>query len=126
MDRPKGIVVAVALLVLAGILVFVPLGDLVDLSDVPQGVMVAGYVMGLLGLLAAWLLWAKASRLGWWLGLLIALLDGLAAAPGVLFAEDPGTRMLATTGTILRLVTVVALLWPSTRAAIGKGGAEAQ
>ena len=124
-NRPKSLVAAIVLLLLGSVMIFLPLGGLVDLSEIPPMVLYSGYAMGLLGLAAAWLLWSSASRLGWWIGLIIALVDGLGAAPGILFAEDPGTRMLATTGTILRLATFLLLLLPSTRAAIGKGSAKA-
>jgi len=121
MNRPMSLVAAIVLLALGGLVVFLPLVDLVDLSEVPQWAIYLGYALSLLGFVAAWLLWSSLSRLGWWMGLLIGLVDGLSAAPGMLFAEDPGTKMLATVGTILRLATVVLLLLPSTRAVIGRG-----
>lgn len=116
--RPKSLVAAIALLVLASLMVFLPLGGLIDLSEVPQAVIYAGYAMALLCFVAAWLLWSRSSRIGWWIAVVVCLLDGLSAAPGIVFAGDPGTRAIATTGTVLRLATVVLLVWPATRAAV--------
>ena len=120
--RPTGLRIAVVTLVLAGLMALA--FPFVDVGEVPQTILVGGLVMSALGLIAAWQLWSSGSRLGWWLGLLVGLIDGLGAAPGIVFAEDPTLRLLATVGTILRLATVVGLLWPSTRAVIGRSATD--
>jgi hypothetical protein len=122
--RPKSLVAAIVLIVLSSVMTFVPLPG-VDMSEVPQAVLMIAYAMAVLGFVAAWLLWQSGSRVGWWIGIVTALLGGLSAAPGIMAAPSQALKTAATTGTLLAVATLVLLLLPASRAAIA-GGAHSE
>ena len=114
MPRPTTINVAMFLLVIATLPAFVPLPGI---EEVPKEAIYIGWVTALIGLAAVYGLW-KLKKWGLWLGVLVAGLDGLAAAPGVMFGPTTEIKMLAGTGVVLRFVTVVLLLMKSSRSAV--------
>lgn len=116
MPRPTTINVAMFLLVLAALLGFVPL-PIPGMEDVPKEAVYIGWAAGILGLLAAYGLF-KLKKWGLWLGVAIAALDGLAAAPGIFFGPTTEVKMLAGSGVVLRLATVILLLMKSSRSAV--------
>ncbi len=95
--KSPGLVFAIVLLALTGLLSLVPLPAGPD--GVPVAVVRLAQGLGVLGLVAAAGLWFGQ---GWAKGLAIAvtLLNGLSAAPGLLFAPNPTLRVLASVGVL--------------------------
>jgi hypothetical protein len=106
--RPVPVTVAIVLLVLGSlaniITIFFPSGG------VPTFVIYLGFVLGVLGLIAAAGLWVL-KRWGLWLTIVVSVLNILSAAPGLAFAPTPTLRILATLGVVgFALVIVLAVL----------------
>jgi hypothetical protein len=114
--RPPSVTVAVVLLALGSLLnVITPLIPIME--GIPDVVVYAGVVLGVLGLVGALGLWML-KRWALWLTIVVSVLNILAAAPGMLGAAPTTTlRVLATIGVVgFALVIVLAVVPSSWRA----------
>lgn len=82
----------------------------------PYPVLLAAFAFGAIGLVSAYGVWQN-QRWGVILTILVRALDGLLAAPGVLFAPTPTMKFMASTGVLLSIVIIALLLWPRPRPA---------
>ena len=76
----------------------------------PLGVIVGAVVLGILRLVAAYPTW-QGQRWGIVVMVVAAVLDGVAAAPGLLFAPTTGWWLSALAGVGVGIVLVVLCLW---------------
>jgi hypothetical protein len=81
--RPKPLTVAVALLVLLSLVNVV--SPLLPSEGIPASVIYLGVVVGVLGLIGAAGLWML-RRWGLWITVVVAVVNILSAAPGLVFA----------------------------------------
>jgi hypothetical protein len=79
-------------------------------ESLPFVVVLIGAFTGVIGMVAAYGAW-KQQRWGIILTILVNLLNGLSAAPGILFAPTPLLFAAATATVILSIVIVVLCLW---------------
>jgi uncharacterized membrane protein (UPF0136 family) len=82
----------------------------------PYFVLVLGVILGVVGMVAAYGCW-KGMRWGIILTIIVNLLSGLSAAPGILFAPTSELFMSATVGVFLNIVIIVLCLWPDRKLA---------
>ena len=80
----------------------------------PYAVILLGLITGIVGMVAAFGAW-KGQRWGVILTILANLLNGLAAAPGVLFAPTTGWWLAASVTVAASIVIIVLCLWPDRR-----------
>jgi len=73
-------------------------------------------VLGVLGLVAAGGLWML-KRWALWLTIVVSVLNILAAAPGLVFAPEPTSRVLATIGVVGFAVVILLAVLPGSRRA---------
>lgn len=85
------------------------------LSGVPQVVLVASALMGVLGLVSAYGAW-NGQKWGVWLTIVLEALNGLLALPGVTVAPTNGARTAAIVGVLASVFVIAGLLWSQTRA----------
>ena len=76
----------------------------------PYFILIIGLITGVVGVVAAFGAW-KGQRWGIILTILANLVNGLGAAPGILFAPQPGLFVVATVTVVLSVVIVVLCLW---------------
>lgn len=82
----------------------------------PYFILVLGVILGVVGMVAAFGCW-KGMRWGIILTIIVNLLGGLSAAPGILFAPTSELFMAATVGVFFSIVIVVLCLWPDRKLA---------
>ena len=95
--RPQYVAIAVVLLALLSLVNII--SPLLPSEGLPASVIYSSVVLGVLGLIGAAGLWML-KRWGLWLTLVVAVLNILSAAPGLVFA--PSTALF-----IFALITVV-------------------
>lgn len=112
--------IAVALLVIVSllsiVLTFAPGAPVGGEEGIPVFVVVASAVLGVIGLVVAVFIyqgrtWAK------WVAIVITALNGLLAAPGMLFAPTPPAQVSAIFGVISAVAIIVLLLVPAPKTA---------
>ena len=113
--RPLPVTVAATLMALIS-LAGLP-GPLVPGSEeVPAVVVYGGIVLGIVGLVAAVGLWML-KNWGFWLTIVVSVLNILSAAPGVAFA--PGAvKIFALIGVVVPALIIVLIVLPSSRDAL--------
>lgn len=82
----------------------------------PYFILVLGVILGVVGMVAAYGCW-KGMRWGIVLTIIVNLLNGLSAAPGILFAPTSELFMAATVGVFFNIVIIVLCLWPDRKLA---------
>lgn len=80
----------------------------------PYSVALAGIILSVIGIIAAIGAW-KQQRWGIILTIVTALLNGLSAVPGLLFAPTQMLRVSAITGVVGAVVIIVLCLWRERR-----------
>ena len=118
-QRPLTVTVAViihALMSVGAILLAIPFLTSSALPDdgPPLFIIVLNLIIGLLGLVTAWGTW-QLKRWGMISTIVLRVIDGLAAAPGIFFAPSLGLQFGATVGVILSLVVIWLLVLPTNR-----------
>lgn len=76
----------------------------------PYIVLLIAMLMGVLALVGAYGAW-KQQRWGIVLTIIANLVNGLSAAPGILFAPQPGLMVVATATVIITILIIVLCLW---------------
>ncbi len=114
-SRPLPVTVAAVLMALSS-LVGLP-GPLLPGSEgVPAVVLYGGIVLGIIGLVATVGLWML-KKWGFWLTIVVSVLNILSAAPGVAFA--PGAvKIFALIGVLVPALIIVLVVLPSSRQAL--------
>ena len=115
-SRPLPVTVAAIIQVLAS-LVSLP-GPLMPGSEgVPAIVLYSGIVLGVAGLVASAGLWMLKS---WslWLTIVVNVLNGLSAAPGVGAAPNAVLQATATIGVLISVLVIVLVVLPFSRRAL--------
>ncbi len=113
--RPLPVTVAAILMVLIS-LAGLPGPLLPGSEDVPAVVIYGGIVLGVAGLVAAVGLWML-KKWGFWLTMVVSVLNVLSAAPGVAFA--PGTlKVFALVGVVVPALIIVLVVLPDSRRAL--------
>ena len=116
-SRPTTLVIAIVLLVLYSLASFLPFPVPEGEEGPPAVVIYGGYVLGILGLVAAFGLW-QGKRWGLILALVVVVLGMLSAAPGIVFAPTAGLQIAATAGVVGGVIILVLLLLPSSRRSV--------
>ncbi len=112
-SRPLPVTVAAIVLVLIS-LVGLP-GPLLPGSDeVPTLVIYGGIVLGFVGLIAAVGLWML-KKWGFWLAVVVSVLNILSAAPGVAFAPNAALQAAAAVGVLVAALIIVLVVLPTSR-----------
>lgn len=83
-------------------------------ESIPYVVLMGALVLGVIGMIAAYGVW-KQQRWGVILTVIVSLLNGLSAAPGILFAPNTPLFISALVGVIGSVVIIVLCLWPGRR-----------
>jgi len=116
--RPVAVTAAIVLLVIVALGVLIPFGgdDSGDGEAIPAVIVVAGYVLAALKVVAAVGLW-RCRRWAAILDFVAVLLDALTAVPGVFFAPSPALRVIVGIGLLLSVAILVLLVLPAARRA---------
>ncbi|HEY8599279.1 MAG TPA: hypothetical protein VIL85_12660 [Thermomicrobiales bacterium] len=114
--RPATVTVAIALLIVVALGVLLPFGGEGDGDAIPAAILVSGYALAALKVVAAIGLW-RCRRWAAILGFIAVLLDALTAIPGVFFAPTPTLRVVVAIGLLLSLAILVLLVLPASRRA---------
>jgi hypothetical protein len=112
--RPQtSVTFALIILVLLGVgHLFVPLAP--DADKIPSVVVYGDVALGVVSLVAAYGL-LKLTRWGRILTLIVAALNVLSAAPGVVSAPNQELRVVTAVYVVLSLVIIALVAWPSAR-----------
>ena len=115
-SRPTPVTVAAILMVLIS-LVGLPGALLIPGSEgVPAVVIYGDIVLGIVGIVAAVGLWML-KKWGWWLTIVVSVLNLLSAAPGVAFA--PGAvNIFALVGVLVSALIIVLVVLRDSRRAL--------
>ena len=113
--RPQPVTVAAILMALIS-LVGLPGPLLPGSEEVPAVVIYGGIVLGVAGLVATVGLWML-KKWGFWLTIIVSVLNLLSAAPGVAFAPNAALQAAATVGVVVPTLIIVLVVLPSSRRA---------
>jgi hypothetical protein len=115
-SRPLPVTVAAIIQVLVSLL-SLP-GPLLPGSEgVPAVVLYSGIVLGVAGLVASAGLWTL-KKWGLWLTIVVNVLGGLSAAPGVGAAPNAALQAAALAGVLISALIIVLVVLPSSRRAL--------
>jgi uncharacterized membrane protein (DUF2068 family) len=115
-SRPMPVIVAAILMALIS-LVGLPGPLLPGSEEVPAVVIYGGIVLGILGLIGAVGLWML-KKWGFWLTIVVNVLNLLSSAPGVAFAPNGVLRVFATVGVVVPALIIVLVVLPRSRHAL--------
>ncbi len=76
----------------------------------PYAILMVGLLTGVIGIVAAYGAWNQ-QRWGVILTILVNLVNGLGAVPGILFAPQPGLMITAVATVVVSTLIVVLCLW---------------
>ncbi len=76
----------------------------------PYVILMVGLLTGVIGIVAAYGAWNQ-QRWGVILTILVNLVNGLGAVPGILFAPQPGLMITAVATVVVSILIVVLCLW---------------
>jgi hypothetical protein len=114
-SRPPAITVAAILMALIS-LVGLPGPLLPGSEEVPAVVIYGGIVLGIVGIIAAVGLWML-KEWGFWLTVVVSVLNLLSAAPGIVFAPDAALQVFAAVGVVIPALIIVLVVLPTSRRA---------
>ena len=86
-------------------------------EEVPAVVIYGGIVLGIVGLVAAVGLWLL-RKWGFWLTVVVSVLNLLSAAPGIVFAPSAAVQVFAAVGVVVPALTIVLVVIPTSRRAL--------
>lgn len=86
-------------------------------EGIPPVVLYSGIVLGLAGLVASAGLWML-KKWSFWLTVVVNVLGGLSAAPGVGAAPNAVLQAAATAGVLISVLIIVLVVLPSSRRAL--------
>lgn len=111
--------VIMATISLASVLPFIARGatGVAQSSDSPPyTVLMIALITGVVGIVGAYGAWNQ-QRWGIVLTILANLVNGLSAAPGILFSPQPGLMVVATVTVIVSILIIVLCLWRESKPA---------
>jgi len=111
--RPLPVTIAAILMVLIS-LVGLPGPLLPGSEEVPAVVIYGGIVLGIVGLVAAFGLWML-KKWGFWLTVVVSVLNLLSAAPGIVFAPSAAVQVFAAVGVVVPALIIVLVVLPTSR-----------
>ena len=114
--RPQPLTVAVVLLALLSLVNVV--SPLLPSEGIPASVIYLGVVLGVLGLIGAAGLWML-RRWGLWITVVVAAVNILSAAPGLVFAPSAALFVLALITVVGFAAVLVLAVLPDSRRAYG-------
>src|SRR5215204_2571492 len=117
-SRPPTVTVAAILLVLLSLFGFPwPGMILFPGEDPPAFIYYSGIVLGIVGLLVAFGLWMLRT---WslWATIIVAVLDLLTGAPGIVLGPNVGIRVTSAVLAIVTVLIIVLVVLPSSRRAL--------
>ena len=115
-SRPLPVTAAAILLALISLLNF-PAALLPGSEEVPAVVIYGGIVLGVVGLIAAVGLWML-KKWGFWVTIVVSVLNLLSEAPGVVFASDVALKVFALVGVVVPALIIVLVVLPPSRRAL--------
>ncbi len=111
--RPLPVTVAAILMALIS-LVGLPGPLLPGSEEVPAVVIYGGVVLGVIGLVATVGLWML-KKWGFWLTIVVSVLNLLSAAPGVAFAPNAALQVAALVGVVVPALIIALVVLPTSR-----------
>lgn len=114
-SRPLPVTVAAIILALLSLLNF-PALLMPGSEEIPAVVIYGGFVLGILGLVAAAGLWLL-KKWSIWLTIVVSVLGILSAAPGVAFAPNAALQFSAAAGVVVPVLIIVLVVLPGSRQA---------
>src|SRR5215204_3334591 len=119
-SRPPTVTVAAILLVLLSLFGF-PWPWMVLFPGVgeapPAFIYYSGIVLGIVGLLVAFGLWTLRTW-GFWATIIVAVLDLLTGAPGIVLGPNAGIRVTSAVLAVVTVLIIVLVVLPSSRRAL--------
>lgn len=114
--RPVPVTVAAILMALIS-LVGLPGPLLPGSEEVPAVVIYGGTVLGVVGLIATVGLWML-KKWGFWLTIVVSVLNLLSAAPGIVAAPNAALQAAALVGVVIPALIIVLVVIPASRRAL--------
>jgi len=119
-SRPPTVTVAAILLVLLSLFGF-PWPWLILFpgleEEPPAFIYYSGIVLGIVGLLVAFGLWTLRTW-GLWAAIIVAVLDLLTGAPGIVLGPNAGIRVTSAVLAVVTVLIIVLVVLPSSRRAL--------
>ena len=113
MNKPalfKTAVITFALFSIFNVIVTLPGVINPNISErIPPFIIVLSTILGVAGLFSAWGAW-QGQKWGIWFTIILSLVGGLSALPGLLFAPNPIARIAAIIGVIIPIFVIVVFL----------------
>jgi len=123
-QRPPAVTIAVVLLALLSVVTMVPpslMAPPAEAAEVPAFVTYLGVILGVVGLVAAYGLWAL-KRWGVWLTIILSAVTILLSfGPGTLFAPTVAIQVLNIVSGVAFALIIVLVLLPASRRAYTVG-----
>ena len=122
-QRPPAVTVAVVLLALLSVVTMVPpslMASPAEAAEVPAFVTYLGVILGVVGLVAAYGLWAL-KRWSVWLTIILSAVSILLSVPGTLFAPTVAIQVLNIVSDVGFALIIVLVLLPASRRAYTVG-----
>jgi hypothetical protein len=118
-SRPLPVTVAAILLVLLSLFDFPWPYELLfpGVEEPPAALNYAGYVVGVVGLVAAVGLWML-QKWSYWSTIVVCVLNFLLGAPGVVFAPGAGLKAVIAVTEVVAILIIVLVVLPDSRRAL--------
>ena len=116
-QRPPAVTVAVVLLALLSVLTMVPpslMASPAEASEVPAFVTYLGFILGVVGLVAAYGLWAL-KRWGVWLTIILSAVNILLSVAPILFGPTVAIQVVNIVSDVAFALIIVLVLLPASR-----------
>ena len=117
--RPPAVTVAVVLLALLSVVNMVPpslMASPAEAAEVPAFVAYLGVILGIVGLVAAYGLWAL-KRWGVWLTIVLSAVNILLTVPPLLFGPTVALQVMSIVSGVAFALVIVLVLLPASRRA---------
>ena len=116
-QRPPAVTVAVVLLALLSVVTMVPPSLMFSpavAAEIPAFVTYLGFILGVVGLVAAYGLWAL-KRWGVWLTIILSAVSILLSVPPILFGPTVAIQVLNIVSGVAFALIIVLVLLPASR-----------
>ena len=116
-QRPPAVTVAVVLLALLSVVTMVPpslMASPAEAAEVPTFVVYLGFILGVVGLVAAYGLWAL-KRWSVWLTIILSAVSILLSVPPILFGPTVAIQVLNILSGVAFALIIVLVLLPASR-----------
>ena len=116
-QRPPAMTVAVVLLALLSVVTMVPpslMASPAEAAEVPAFVTYLGVILGVVGLVAAYGLWAL-KRWSVWLTIILSAVSILLSVPPILFGPTVAIQVVSIVSSVAFALIIVLVLLPASR-----------